>query len=262
MLVHKYILWFMLYSIVGWIYETILCSVQEKRFVNRGFLNGPYCSIYGVGALFDILLLSWIVSPVALFFMGAFINCTIEYVTSWLLEKLFHARWWDYSGEKFNINGRVFLLGAIIFGLFAVLLIKFIHPFVSMQTDKIPDEVLAWAALVMSTMFLFDVMYTVTRLSNLSSKLKAVQDFISNTIGSSQERFIVAKMEIEDKLDFKHIKLNLDELVRKFNKQEKRTIKVFPKFKSTVYKDSVANIREQLRSLSHKKKNDKSNKDQ
>ena len=106
-------LWFLLYSCIGWIYETILCSVKERRFINRGFLNGPYCPIYGVGAVVNLLALGRFTNPAMLFFAGAIMDCTLEYITSWGMEKLFHARWWDYSKKFLNINGRVCLLGAV-----------------------------------------------------------------------------------------------------------------------------------------------------
>ncbi|MFA5468990.1 MAG: putative ABC transporter permease, partial [Sphaerochaetaceae bacterium] len=94
-IIETYFLWFFFYSVIGWIYETILCSVAQKRFINRGFFNGPYCPIYGFGALLNILLLSEI-KNLFLLFLAAFLLTTIlEYVSSWGLEKLFHARWWD-----------------------------------------------------------------------------------------------------------------------------------------------------------------------
>ncbi|HHY52695.1 MAG TPA: putative ABC transporter permease, partial [Clostridiales bacterium] len=106
-MVETYFLWFVFYSILGWVYETILCSTLEKRFINRGFLNGPYCPIYGFGALIVIVTLRSVENVVLLFLMAAVLTSTLEYITSWGMEKLFHARWWDYSHKKWNINGRV-----------------------------------------------------------------------------------------------------------------------------------------------------------
>lgn len=87
----------MFYSIVGWVYESLICSVGARHFVNRGFLNGPYCPIYGFGAVFDLILLGKIENPFLLFLLGAIVTCTLEYLTSYGMEKIFHARWWDYS---------------------------------------------------------------------------------------------------------------------------------------------------------------------
>lgn len=103
----RVIFYFMIYSVVGWIYETTLCSITDRHFVNRGFLNGPYCPIYGSGALLDVLILGRIENPFLLFILGVLVTCSLEYLTSYVMEKLFKARWWDYSDKKFNIGGRV-----------------------------------------------------------------------------------------------------------------------------------------------------------
>ena len=78
-----YFLWFILYSFIGWLYETIICSIGQRPFVNRGFLNGPYCPIYGTGALLMILILGHLTNPVALFLLGAIVACVLEYLTSY-----------------------------------------------------------------------------------------------------------------------------------------------------------------------------------
>ena len=110
-------LYFFMYSFCGWLMETALCSFQEKRFVNRGFLNGPFCPIYGCGIVLILIFLLpvrdgidklWVAVPV-IFAAGAFLASVVEYFTSWLMEKLFHARWWDYSHFRFNLNGRICL---------------------------------------------------------------------------------------------------------------------------------------------------------
>lgn len=84
-------LWFFLYSLLGWVYETTLCSISQRKFVNRGFLNGPYCPIYGAGALLVILLFGKMTNPFQLFLCSAVVTCALEYLTSYGMEKLFHA---------------------------------------------------------------------------------------------------------------------------------------------------------------------------
>lgn len=96
MLMLEYLfLWFLFYSFAGWVYESILVSVSERRLVNRGFLNGPICPIYGCGAVLAIVLLHDLHNPFAVFLISSIGACMLEYVTSWGMEKLFHARWWD-----------------------------------------------------------------------------------------------------------------------------------------------------------------------
>ena len=154
-------LWLMIYSIIGWVYESTICSIGHKKLINRGFLNGPYCPIYGTGAVLVLLVLGRIQNPVLLFFAGAVVTCSLEYLTSWLMEKLFHARWWDYSKRKFNIGGRVCLIGAVVFGAFSVVLILFLHPWVKSLTDRLTDTALSWVCAILLVGVVSDLIVTV-----------------------------------------------------------------------------------------------------
>lgn len=109
--VEKLFLWFLFYSFCGWVYESILVSILERRPVNRGFLNGPLCPIYGAGAVGAVVVLGQVHNPLVVFLFSMVGASILEYVTSWVMEALFHARWWDYSDYKFNLNGRICLLG-------------------------------------------------------------------------------------------------------------------------------------------------------
>ena len=131
-------LWFLLYAFIGWVYESVLVSVSERRWVNRGFLNGPLCPIYGCGAVLAIVLLHDFTNPIEIFLISSFGASILEYITSWGMEKLFHARWWDYSHYRFNIQGRICLLGAIVFGFGGVLIIDVVQPQVERLTAMIP----------------------------------------------------------------------------------------------------------------------------
>ena len=120
---------FMFYSLIGWIIEVFDQLYRQKKFINRGFLIGPYCPVHGVGALLMLLLLKRFSNNILLLFMISILICTIlEYLTSFLLEKFFKARWWDYSDYKFNLNGRVCLQNSLFFGLAGVTIVKFANP--------------------------------------------------------------------------------------------------------------------------------------
>ena len=130
------ILYFFAYSFCGWIMETVLCSVQERRFVNRGFLNGPICPIYGCGASLIIIFLIpvrdsipelFIAIPV-IFIAGTGLASAVEFMTSWLMEKLFHARWWDYSHYKYNVGGRICMKISLIWGALATGFVYIVQP--------------------------------------------------------------------------------------------------------------------------------------
>lgn len=121
---------FIIYSLMGWCIEIVAMYFHEKKLVDRGFLIGPYCPIYGVSALLMVSLLQKYKPDIASLFVMSVLVCSItEYVTSYLLEKIFKARWWDYSHMRFNVNGRICLSNSILFGFLGVLLIHFINPF-------------------------------------------------------------------------------------------------------------------------------------
>ena len=138
--IYLYFLLFLIYSFIGWLVEIVNVSWIEKRFVNRGFLLGPYCPIYGVGGLLCYLLLrKYLNDPLALFMMAILIFSLLEYVTSYLMEKLFKARWWDYSDKKYNINGRICLETMIPFGLLGCFAMYILNPLLINMLKHVPN---------------------------------------------------------------------------------------------------------------------------
>lgn len=128
--VEPYFLLFIIYSMIGWTIEVLLQFIEKKRLINRGFLIGPYCPIYGFGAVVMTLILDKYQDNLIILFGMSMLICTVlEYLTSYIMEKLFKARWWDYSQKKFNLNGRVCLENSVLFGLGGVILLKFTNGF-------------------------------------------------------------------------------------------------------------------------------------
>ena len=124
-------LYFLIYSFIGWLMEVIGKFFEYKRFINRGFLIGPICPIYGYGVLAIIFLIGDNKSDILTVFLKSIFICSIlEYFTSYFMEKLFKARWWDYSRRKYNINGRICLETMIPFGLLGTLVVYAIHPII------------------------------------------------------------------------------------------------------------------------------------
>ncbi len=171
-----YFLWLIFYSFVGWTYETTLCSVSGRKFVNRGFLNGPYCPVYGFGALLDILFLRRIDNVFLLFLGGAVLTCSLEYFTSYIMEKLFSARWWDYSERKFNLNGRICLQGALVFGLLSVFLMKVLHPAVLNVTAMLSVRMLRILSSILFIIFLGDIIFTLKGMSHFRENLARIRE--------------------------------------------------------------------------------------
>ena len=157
---------FIIYSFVGYIVEIINCSFNSKKLVlNRGFFLGPYLPIYGVSC---ILMGSFIIryksDLLTVFVMSAFVCTTVEYITSYVLEKIFKARWWDYSDRKFNIEGRVCLGNAFLFGVGGVFFTYVLNPLVVSILDKLPLLALRIISIVLMVIFLVDVVITITTL--------------------------------------------------------------------------------------------------
>ncbi len=142
-MIEIYFLLFLSYSFLGWCMEVICKFIQMKKFVNRGFLIGPYCPIYGWGALtITVLLKRYMEDPLVLFVMSTIICSIIEYFTSYFMEKKYHARWWDYSNKKFNINGRICLETLIPFGVLGVIIMYVTNPILFDFYHKIPQFVI------------------------------------------------------------------------------------------------------------------------
>ena len=140
---------FFIYSVLGYFCEVVYCSVGQKRFVNRGFLYGPYLPIYGFGSLIVTVLLDplskW---PVAVFILAFILTSCLEYFTSWLLEKFFSVKLWDYSKHRININGRVCLLNSTLFGILGLVAEYLVEPFVSRILGSLPADILHYAAIL------------------------------------------------------------------------------------------------------------------
>ncbi len=152
---------FILYSLIGWIGEMIYCYIYDKSFVNRGFLCGPICPIYGVGALFIIFCLDGVKDNIFLVFILGLIGCSVlEYITGYLMEKLFMAKWWDYSDHRFNIKGRVCLLNSIIFGIGSVIIIYLIHPLVMLFVNGLSKVEVVVLGVSLIIYFVFDYVFS------------------------------------------------------------------------------------------------------
>ena len=159
---------FLMYSFTGWAIEVIGKLIEKGKFVNRGFLVGPYCPIYGVGCISMILLLNrYINDPFTLFIMSILLFSFLEYFTSYFMEKIFKIRWWDYSNRKFNINGRICLETMIPFGILGCLMIYFVNPFMFAIIDMIPSNLINIIAVILFIIYLVDNAISITIISNL-----------------------------------------------------------------------------------------------
>ena len=164
---------FIFYSFLGWLMEVTCKLIQYKRFINRGFLMGPICPIYGHGAIIMLILLKDFASnPFILFVMSMLVCTTLEYLTSYFMEKLFSARWWDYSNKKFNINGRVCLRNTLCFGILAIVLVYFLNPFILTYIEKITEPFLSILFYTLLVVYIIDNIISYSIINNFSSTIK------------------------------------------------------------------------------------------
>lgn len=175
-----YFLAFLIYSFIGWCIEVILSLIREKRFVDRGFLLGPYCPIYGSGMLLIVFLLKDYTDNLLVLFILSMVIClALEYATSFFMELIFKARWWDYSNKKYNINGRICLEYGVLFGLGGTLIMYVVHPFVIGVISSFSKVCLLIVGITLLILFIIDNAVSF----NTIFKIKGVEfaDYVDNT---------------------------------------------------------------------------------
>ena len=209
--IEKYIILFFIYSFAGWVMESVGDSIKKKRFVNRGFLIGPYCPIYGTGVVLITILLKKYADDIwVTFFMSVVICGTLEYLTSYFMEKIFNARWWDYSNKKFNINGRICLETLVPFGIAGTFIIYIANPFLLKYINMIPQTVMNVLIIAFLVVYFIDVIVSFKIILNLKEMSKEFKD---NTV------------EISDRVK---------KIIKKKYRGYRRLVHAFPKIKETV----------------------------
>lgn len=251
----KIIAYFIIYSFFGWVMESILKTYLQKKPVNSGFLYGPYCPIYGFGAIFMFLCLQSFKDNIILLFLIAFFTLSLwEYLVGWLLEKTFHTKYWDYTENKFNIKGRVCLMNSLFWGFLGVIFIKYMHPFFVEKIDLIPTNILTFNVIMISLAMITDTIVSSIKVSNIKAKLEKLKE-ITNTIKEKIEELDKKQVNKEnlqviiDELKYKQTKLK-----RKLIKQTNHLKKAFPTIKS----DTIEKINDYLK---EKKENIRKGKD-
>ncbi|GAA0821329.1 putative ABC transporter permease [Clostridium tertium] len=220
------ILYFSIYSFFGWICEVIYCSIPAKKFINRGFLKGPVCPVYGFGAMFVIYIMKWIniKSTILVFIFGGLIASIIEFIADILLEYVFHTRLWNYSDRKFNIKGRVCLLNSTLFAVLSVILIKIVHPFVLDIVVRLSSITIIIISSLCVILFFIDLVLTVREVINLNITLKnmnILEEIKKELKLKNHKRFIEAFPQLEHKKYMKELK-KLKELIKESMKNNKK----------------------------------------
>lgn len=271
----KAFLTFLMFSFIGWICEVLYVGIfYEHKFINRGFLYGPLCPIYGFGGIVILALPKQLQNPVwVLFLSGIFFCSVVEYIGSWLLEKMFHAHWWDYSNMKItikgktiplNIKGRVCLLNSVLFGIMTVGVIDFVQPLINRFFALFDDVYLNLANDIFAVALLIDLTFTIHKLVDFTVYNERIKDFIENAKEKfhSETWFKDTSMaeqlaSIKNRMETHRENFN-DSFSKKWDeflvhqKNAERWIKKFPSITSIKYRESIVHLKQKIKSYKHR----------
>lgn len=248
---------FTVYSFIGWLTESIFCSVPAGKFINRGFLNGPFCPIYGVGGV----VIAFVLTPFqhnlfVLFIAGVLITSAIEYVTGLGLELVFHTKYWDYSDQKFNFQGRICLQNSFLFGVMSVVGMQFVHPTLMRFLHSIPVLILPLISAGFVVYFMCDTIVTIHAIMKLNGKLAELQQVLdeikeraSAATTGKIESLQTAFVNLFD--DDTKARLNLlfekkDKIETENMPLQRRIIKAFPTMKSIRNNESLQRMKDTI----------------
>lgn len=192
--IYYYFLLFLIYSFIGWLIEVIGKLIEKHKFINRGFLVGPICPIYGHGCILMILTLSrYKDNPLILFINAIFICSLLEYFTSYFMEKIFKARWWDYSTRKFNLNGRICAETMIPFGILGTLVICVINPIFEYLLNLFNFETIKIIAIVLFIIYIIDYTISLIIMFGFKGTLKTVEKDGTEEITKKVKKILINK---------------------------------------------------------------------
>lgn len=218
-----WVLLFMIYSFIGWIIEVIDIFLITKKWVNRGFLIGPYCPIYGYGSLLIIYFLNtYTNSPIVLFVMTIAICSVLEYSTSYIMEKIFKARWWDYTNYKFNINGRICLETMIPFGIGGCLILYVVNPVITHCLFLIPNLILTIMAIILFTIFVIDNFVSFKVILNFKKVATTIRKDSTEEISKRVKAVLSSKSFLGKRL--MNAFPNVKAILKNYNEKRKRKL--------------------------------------
>lgn len=262
-IITDYSLCFWIYSFLGWICESVYCSILFRKPTNRGFLSGPVCPVYGIGALVLLLLLGGIPKNMILIFLaGAMVTTIIEYITAVLLEVVFHAKWWDYSENFLNFQGRICLLNTLMFGALSVVLIFFIQPALK-EALAIPAYTIKLVVcVVIDAAFICDLTVTICSVLKLNLSLRSLNRFLQTSKEKLDGIGFYTSLNVRERMDkffesrtdhsgqhytvLETFRQKLKQLEKESRHSQRRIIRAFPDLRSTKYPEMLNTLKEIL----------------
>lgn len=272
------ILYFFVYGFLGWCTEVAFAACKERKFVNRGFLNGPICPIYGIGVGIVVQFLTPYKDNFILLYVTSVVLVTaLEWVTGFILEKVFHNKWWDYSKMPLNLNGYVCLLFSLIWGVACVAIVEFIHPVIHKVLSWIPKSIGIGLIVVLGIAILADLYVTVSTILKMNRHLEKMKEIaaelhrISDELGESIYKDVVEVLERREEWKLKvqeasgevkekmqdvsdEVMDRIGELKKKYREVggkglhvSKRLIKAFPRIQSKKYREAMEDLKQYLK---------------
>ena len=257
--ISQWCLFFYLYSFLGWVWESAYVSVHQKRFVNRGFLKGPFLPIYGSGALCVLAaVLPVREDPVKTFLVGMLAATVLEYITGALMERIFRVRYWDYTGKFLNVNGHVCLASALCWGVMSLILTRGVHFYLSEAVCAIPQPYASWAVLVITPVFTADFVTSFTvafhlrefldqngRIQEELRKLLDKKEFLEAAVQEAGEK---AKDQIIQELRELYMKIGerKGQLQQIYSKSVRGLLKRNPTAYSVRYRESFNELKKNI----------------
>ena len=285
MTAYEMFMYFFIYGFLGWCTEVAYAAIRERQFVNRGFLRGPICPIYGVGVTLVVLFLEPLQNNIILLYITSVVLVTVlEGVTGFILDKVFHNKWWDYSKRPWNIGGYVCLLFSLIWGVACVFIVKFIHHIFEMGVKDFPKMLGVVLLVFLSGVLLADLYITATNILKMNKHLAYMEEIanelnsISNGLGTSIYKGVVEVLEFGDEAKEKwedarieakekwedatgevkeritELEKQYKELMTKPTQASKRLMKAFPGMDSRDSKQAFSDIKKRIKKLRKHKK--------
>lgn len=264
----NYVWFFFIYAFLGWATEVVFAACARGVFENRGFLNGPVCPIYGFGVVIVVFLLEPLKENFWVLFLGSVVlTSVLELITGFLMEKIFHHRWWDYSRMPLNIGGYVCLAFSLIWGLACVFLIDIVHPSIAFFVNHIPSLVTYIVLPILGVTFIADIIATSTSVFHFNKKLEEIDKLaaqihqVSDEIGKKlsdgalkakesegvkklTDSVMESRSDAQSRLEV--LKLSINEKEKEISRMQKRLIKAFPTMHSPNHEEAFAKIKEKL----------------
>lgn len=248
---------FIIYAFIGWCTEVSYAALDTGKFVNRGFLNGPYCPIYGCGVVIVVAILTPLRESLLILFIGSLVLTTaLEFVTGYILEKVFHNKWWDYSDKPFNVKGYICLKFSILWGLACTFIMDVLHPLIYKAITWIPFILGVILLSVLMCVFLVDCCITVSTILKFNKRLKIMDEMaasihkLSDEIGENIYENVTGVIEKSEEFQENHAEL-IDKITETTEAAKEKFADAFEE-KKKEYADAREEKKRQLAELSEK----------